>query len=286
MSPYTLSPPPCIHRWRQVQGAAHRGLWPSRGMCCTLFCFTAAQAPASAVSVVVTWALFVGVILMPAATVNECVCSRRERQKPCFPVCISPLRHDRPWNPTAVANTDCLPGHLVGKKNNKSVQHWSKSEQRMRGSLGVFLFCEADDRGLCHAVFSSLWYRRETGSQPLWRSVPGNDKHPLDLVNLHNKWFLELETWPVPHERKSLWNTDRSHKQDRVKVPMRSSSLEYKGLHKHKVLHVIEHYKNSREAGSRKKQQHECSLHWRNVLLPWKEKKIKQKKSHFAQYLL
>lgn len=49
--------------------------------------------------------------------------------------------------------------------------------------------------GACHAALCSPWYRGETGNQRVWRSEFGTDKHPLDPMNLHNKWFSEPWTW-------------------------------------------------------------------------------------------
>ncbi len=182
------------------------------------WCCISLRAPALPVSTAMTSSLFVGSHSCPPWLLKSmCVC-----------VCVSPffqgasllspaehevLLHDWQWNRAAVANTVCLT-ILPGNQSNTGA-----NQSNIWEVACTFPLCEADDRGPCHAVFSPLWYHTETGSQPLWRSKLGNDKHSLDLVNLHNKWFSEPRTRPVPWEIGRLTNSDSSHKHNWAQIP-------------------------------------------------------------------
>lgn len=155
---------------------------------------------------------------------HRCSASRPRRCAfwPFFPWCIPYLR----WSTSSCCMTDsginlCCKYHLPDHLGGKSVQHWSKSERHMKSGLCASLSCERVPR---QPVVSFRRYRRETGSQPLWRSVLWNDLHPLDLMRLHHKCCSEASAWTgvqettgdqAFHQNKTAYsNNSRQKKKD------------------------------------------------------------------------
>lgn len=67
------------------------------------------------------------------------------------------------------------PDHLTGKSTQSKSEQWVG--RHLNTTPVCSFLCEADSRAPCQAVLCLLWHRRETGSQSVWRSQFGNDRH-------------------------------------------------------------------------------------------------------------